>query len=117
MLFKTENCEAILEQTGDSGTESENELDSVPLSKLSYQSLIQQFEVLAQLVQSDSNSFAFVSKMIQTVTVRARNGLSIDAHFDTLIGQTMSTNDAPITPVNGTMCASNNEYEHNRLKS
>jgi hypothetical protein len=73
--------------------------------------------VLAWLEQSDRNSITCVSKMIQTVTGRARNGLSIDAHFDTSLGPTVSNKNAPSTPVNSTSCASTNAYQHNHLKS
>jgi hypothetical protein len=117
-LSEKESCATILEREAeDSGTESDAEYDALPLSKLSYQSLIQQFEVLAQLVQSDRYSIACVFKMIQTVTARARNGLSINAHFDTSFGATVSTNDAPRTPMNETMSALSTPYEHNWLKS
>jgi hypothetical protein len=46
-LSEKENHAAILELAQDLGTDNDNELDSLPLSKLSYQSLIQEFEVLA----------------------------------------------------------------------
>jgi hypothetical protein len=104
-LNEKENQASILEvdsnSDGDS-SDSDDELDSQPLSKLSYQTLIQQFEVLARMVQSDRNSIASVSRMIQTVTGRARSGLSLDAHFDASIGSTVSITDAARTPVNGT---------------
>jgi hypothetical protein len=86
-LSEKDNHAAILEQADNLDTE----LDAFPLSQLTYQSLIQQFEVLAHLVvQSDRNSLASVSKMIQTVTGWARNGMSISAHFNTMLGPTMS---------------------------
>jgi hypothetical protein len=106
--------------TQDSDTDSDSEPENTPLSKLSmptYQSLIQQFEVLAHLVQSDRNSLASVSKMIQTVTGRARNGMSIAAHFDTTLGSNVSNKDAQRTPVNGSMHASSTAALHNRLRS
>jgi hypothetical protein len=48
-LNEKENCAAILEvaSNSDSDSDSADELDLQPLSKLSYQSIIQQFEVLA----------------------------------------------------------------------
>ena len=118
-MTEKENRAAILELASnlDADSDTDNELDSHPLTKLSYQSVMQQFEVLARLVQTDRNSIATVSKMIQTVTERARSGLSIDAHFDTSLGPPVSNKNAPRTPVNGTLRATTNVYEHNRLIS
>jgi hypothetical protein len=107
-------------QPQDSDTDSDSSDEDTPLSKLkqpTYQSLIQQFEVLARLVQSDCNSLASVSKMIQTVTGRARNGMSIAAHFDTTFGSNVSKKDAQRTPINGAMHASSTATLHNRLRS
>jgi hypothetical protein len=116
-LSVKENCSAILEHLEDLDTDSYNELDAIPLSQLMNQSLIHQFEVLAHLVQSDHNSLASVSKMIQTITGQARNGMSISAHFETSLGLTVSNKDTQRTPVNGNMHASSNVSGHNHLKS
>ncbi len=114
-MTEKENRAAILElaSNSDADSDTDNELDSHPVTKLSYQSVMQQFEVLARLVQTDRNSIATVSKMIQTVTERARSGLSIDAHFDTSLGPPVSNKNAPRIPVNGTLRATTNVYEHN----
>jgi hypothetical protein len=60
---------------------------------------------------------ASVSKMIQTVTSWARNGMTIASHFDTTLGRNVSNTDAHRTPVNGTMRASSAASSHNSWKS
>jgi hypothetical protein len=52
-LTEKENCAAILEHAEELDSDMDNELDGIPISQLTHQSLIQQFEVLAHLVQSD----------------------------------------------------------------
>ena len=98
-------------------SDSDNELVPHSTANLTYPALIQQFEVLARLVQSDRNSMASVSKMIQTVTARARNGMSIAAHFDTTLGSAVLMKDAHRTPVRGTLFVTPTASVHNRMKS
>ena len=102
-MTEKENRAAILELASNLAADSDtdNELDSHPFTKLSYQSVMQQFELLARLVQTDRNSIATGLKMSQTVSERARSQLRIDEQYDATIGSTGSNNNAHSTPVKG----------------